>query len=171
MSSDPSIERTYQRPVHCLLVRRLCRMLGADMHCTLRAWAVLVIALCGSLDYVRSEAAPAGYQCKVEAELHVDHAGMLFPYPRPLALGKSFSIHRDSGQLMEDTASFWSPTNAKTEVLARGNRDNSFVVTYVAPSAGGGVHATLLQIQEFHPGPLKPFLLVSGGGIYSGVCK
>lgn len=115
-------------------------------------------------------AGPTGYDCTVSTELHLDH-GELKTFPRPLELGKRFSVHRASGLLVESSPSFWSPRDATTTVLAHGNFQNSFIATYVAPSGGGGVHATTLRIEEFAPSDEKPFLLVSGGGVYAGICK
>jgi len=130
-----------------------------------------VVLLCGLLASNSAMAASGSYQCKVKTELHLDNGGALKPFPRPLEVGKIFSVHRESGELIEATASFWSPNDAVTTVLSTGNAQNSFVVSYVAPSRGSGVHATVLQIEEFAVSKLKPFLLVSGSGVYSGTCQ
>ena len=113
----------------------------------------------------------SGYQCLVQTELHLTAEGKLEPYPRPLELGKRFAIDRKTGILVETSASFWSPTDAQVSVLAHGNKDNSFVVSYVAPSAGGGVHATVLRVEEFSQSAKKPFSLTSGSSVYAGVCE
>lgn len=130
----------------------------------------LVVLLCGLLASNSAMAASASYQCKVKAEFHLDNDGALKSFPRPLEVGKVFSVLRESGELIESTASFWSPNDAVTTVLSNGNAQNSFVVSYVAPSRGNGVHATVLQIEDFAASKLKPFLLVSGSGVYSGIC-
>ena len=119
----------------------------------------------------QADAGPAGYQCVVVQELHLARNGTLKAFPRPLEVGKRFAINRTTGALAETTASFWSPSDAITTVLATGNNKNSFVVSYVAPSDGGGVHATHVSIDEFSEGSKKPFIVTSSSGIYSGTCE
>jgi|GEM_PF-988844 len=118
-----------------------------------------------------SNAGMSGYECIVQQELHLTNEGELKPYPNPLQIGKHFSIHRETGTLVESTPSFWSPKDAKVLVHSKGNSENGFVASYIAPAALGGVHITVLQIQEYEKGLMKPFMLTSGGGIYTGTCK
>lgn len=112
------------------------------------------------------------YQCTVMEELHLSDNGGLSPYPRPLAKGKPFSIDRDSGALVgPNDPSEWIFRDASISVLARGNSQNSFVVTYTSRAAGNGVHFATVSVEEFAPSRRKPFMATSGGGIYSGVCE
>lgn len=112
------------------------------------------------------------YQCTVLEELHVSDDGGLSPYPRPLAKGKRFSIDRDSGALIgPNDPSEWIFRDASISILARGNSQNSFVVTYTSKAAGSGVHFATVSVEEFAMSRAKPFMATSGRGVYSGVCE
>lgn len=116
-------------------------------------------------------AGATGYSCVVSHEIHLDESGLLKAYPRPLEVGKKFAVNRSTGALTEVSASFWSSSDAQVSVHAKGNSENSFVASYVAPSAENGVNFTLLRIEEHAASYKKPFLLSSGAGVYSGVCE
>jgi hypothetical protein len=118
-----------------------------------------------------SVAGSQSYQCSITEETHLAANGQMKPYPKPLALGKRFAIDRNSGALAEPDLAFWAPTDAVVTVLAKGNKDNSFVATYVAQAAKVGVHSTVVRVEEFAPTANKPFLVVSGASIYSGLCE
>jgi hypothetical protein len=75
-----------------------------------------------------------------------------------------FIIDRASGRMLGGTASgVW-----KHEVWDRGSDQQSFKAIYT--SVAGFLHVQLLQIEEYREGAIKPFLLVDGTNIHTGVC-
>ena len=93
------------------------------------------------------------------------------PYPKPLALGKRFAVDRNNGTLVEPDITLWALTGSTVTIISKGNKDNSFVATYLAQAAKGGDFSTVVRVEEFAPTAKKPFLVVSGHSVYSGLCE
>ena len=83
---------------------------------------------------------------------------------------KAFAIDRKSGEIDANSSLFF-PVGHPATVLARGNTENSFVVTYALKAGGGGVHAAYFRVEENHKSSKKPFIGVDGGTVYSGLCE
>ena len=133
---------------------------------------ILVASLVGLAGYQQTAAGgTTSYQCLIKEELHVLDDGALRRYPQPQAIGKRFAIDRRTGTLVGSDMPFWSLSDAVVTVLAQGNSANSFVVSFIAPALADGVHTTLVRIEEFSSSTNKPFMVFSGGGIYSGLCE
>lgn len=117
-------------------------------------------------------AGKASYQCQVKTQLSMDDkTGELKRPPKPSEIGKRFAIDRKSAKAIADDGIAWAFAGEPGQVLAVGNADNSFIATYQSPALGGGVHFVALRIEEFKPGPLKPFVMLDGGTVYSGHCE
>jgi hypothetical protein len=116
-------------------------------------------------------AGPRTYQCEIKEQLYLADSGALQRFPDPYLIGKRFAIDRTTGNIVAPELSLWSFEDQRTTILARGNSDNAFVLLRVGPARGGGVHSTFVQVNEFHPGPVKPFLVQSGSESVSGLCQ
>ena len=111
------------------------------------------------------------YQCVITTEINLQDDGKLRPYQRPIALNKRFSIDRRNGAIVGPEGVPWTFQDSTASLLAAGNGGNAFVATYTAPSAGGGVHFTVIRVEEFNPNRLKPFVAISSGTVHSGLCE
>jgi hypothetical protein len=80
--------------------------------------------------------------------------------------GSSFAVSRVTGEVI----GLVLPTvmSKSTRVINQGSREYSF-----KSAADFGLEYQLLEIQEFHEGPIKPFVSSSmgGAGIVTGLCK
>lgn len=111
------------------------------------------------------------YQCKIAEHFLLANNGSLKRPPIPHLIGKRFSIDRFTGALVGPDYSLWATEGSKTTVLARGNQDNAFLALISEPGAKGGVHLTVVMIEEFFSGNEKPFVVSSGGTVASGTCE
>lgn len=118
-----------------------------------------------------ASAAVNGYQCLISEQLLLEENGALKRPPEPYLIGQRFAVDRNTGRIVGPEQGMWQFDNHKITVLARGNADNSFIVDSVGPSHGDGVHATHLRIVEFAPSKSKPFVVLSGSLVASGVCE
>ena len=153
---------------------RLAQTLGVSlapvrppkMNCSAR---ILLSVFC--LITFDAQAGKLGYQCLVVDEKHLARSGKLISYPSPLELGKRFAVERATGKIVKLNPSLWNFDDTKATVLSSGNSDNSFAAVYVSQAARDGVHTAIIQIQEFSPGTNKPFVVMAGTSIYSGICE
>ena len=133
--------------------------------------AAIVVGTAIVLTAPFASAGRSSYQCVVSTELHLNESGRLRPYPNPLHLGARFSVDRRNGNLVGPEGFPWTFADAVTSVHAQGNSDNSFVASYLSQARAGGVFLTVLRVVEFAPGATKPFLAMSEGSVYAGVCE
>jgi hypothetical protein len=107
----------------------------------------------------------SGYKCTIKNSLQLKKDGSSQRNPVPDTWGTmEFIIDRASGRMLGGTASgVW-----KHEVWDRGSDQQSFKAIYT--SVAGFLHVQLLQIEEYREGAIKPFLLVDGTNIHTGVC-
>lgn len=127
----------------------------------------LVLALVASSTLAGSN----GYQCAISTEAQLQDDGTLNKPLRSSALGKRFAVDRRSGAIVEPDGEYWVFGGATNSVLSQGNSDNSFVALVTSPARNSGVHAVFLRVQEYEQGKLKPFVLVTGGVVYTGNCE
>lgn len=112
-----------------------------------------------------------GYQCVVSTEAELQGDGALGKPRKISALGKKFAVDRRNGALVEPDGEYWSFGGSSAVVLSKGNSENSFVSVTTSPARETGVHATFVRVQEYEQGKLKPFIVVTGGVVYTGVCE
>ena len=118
-----------------------------------------------------SLAGASTYQCQISEQLHLDAAGELKRPANPWLIRSRFSVDRDTGALAGPDQSFWSFKDSRSTVLARGNARASFVALIMSAASDNGVLATILVIEEFAKGPVKPFLVNTGSQVASGMCE
>lgn len=83
----------------------------------------------------------------------------------------SFSVSRESGQIIADSAIDTSRAK-KVTVLNRGSRKNSFKATADFGSFQNGTRPfQFIEIQEFESGRRKPFILMGDIGLVTGSCE
>lgn len=112
-----------------------------------------------------------GYQCAITSESQLQGDGSLGRPRKDSALGKRFAVDRRTGAMVEPDGEYWSFGGAEPSVIARGNSENSFVSVVTSPARTSGVHAAFLRVQEYEDTKLKPFVLVAGGLVYTGMCE
>ncbi len=111
------------------------------------------------------------YQCTIKEQLTLHDNGLLTRPPNAWLIGKRFAVDRDTGMLTGPETALWSTASSKYTVLARGNRSNAFTAIATDTAAENGVHTTLLKVEEYAPTTMKPFVLLSGSEVASGVCE
>jgi hypothetical protein len=140
-----------------------------EHHC---GWTSLFIRAVLLVGWAASaQAAEQFYRCTILSAQTLSEQGSLYPpHWLKLEVGKTFSIDRRSGVVVG--ALFASGQGARFTVLARGSPGFSFSALWVdqrpLTTLGG-----FIQVQEFHDGEAKPFLVVDGNGseVYTGTCE
>lgn len=114
-----------------------------------------------------TNAAPLVYACDV---LHVydlaDDASLKPSAWEKTMKGSSFSVSRVTGEIIGEVVPTLMAKSAR--VINRGSTENSFKA--LADFEG---QVQVLEVQEFRPGPIKPFVALSmgGAGVVTGKCK
>jgi hypothetical protein len=113
---------------------------------------------------------PESYDCIVMEQLFLQDSAALERPPIPYLLGKRFTVDRNTGAVNGEGSASWFFSAHETRILTGGNEHSSFVLTNVAPAREGGVHHTVLSVKEFHRATLRPFIVLDGLQVVSGVC-
>ena len=113
-------------------------------------------------------AGPFEYVCAINQEFVVNKDGDLRQYKKPIAVGNSFAIDRRTGRVVGRP--FTNTTASKVEIITRGDHARHFEVLS-ASSPIGKATTDLIVVEEWQKGPNKPFVGLSAGTVYSGVCK
>ena len=107
------------------------------------------------------------YTCEVLSVYDLADSGILelSDYAEKMK-GGAFTVSRITGHIMGEVLS--TKLSKLTQVINRGSSENAFKAT-----ANFGHQVQLLEIQEFHQGPIKPFVAMSmgGAGVVTGICK
>ena len=121
--------------------------------------------------------APAGefaYTCEVSYVYSLADNALL---ERLSALEKimkenSFSVSRETGALVGNSATLDTSLAKSTRVINRGSKENSFTAVADFGAFANGTHPyQLIEIEEFKQGVNKPFVLMGARGVITGVCK
>lgn len=115
-----------------------------------------------------SVAGPSEYVCTIKQELSVDDDGKLTPYKNPIESGNTFAIDRRSGKIIGRP--FNNSTAREVQVVTQGSGTRNFEVLS-ASSPTGKATTDLVIVQEWEKGHMKPFVGLSSGTVYSGLCK
>jgi hypothetical protein len=115
------------------------------------------------------EAAPDMYHCEIQQRVTVRADGSASVSSGPFLENRRISINRKSGEKVGNAIGYLQSEGPK--VLAPGNESNSFIALWLGQAYGGGVHLDLLRVEEFAPGPKKPFLALAGGSLFVGLCE
>lgn len=111
------------------------------------------------------------YQCEIKQQMEGKDDGTVETPQLPWLIGARFAIERKSGRIVGPESSMWTFADSEFQVLASGNEGNSFISTASSPSAGGGVHLTVINVREYASGRRKPFTAMSGSTVYAGLCE
>ncbi|MEX8517838.1 MAG: hypothetical protein AB3X44_04860 [Leptothrix sp. (in: b-proteobacteria)] len=125
------------------------------------------------LTFIFTQGAIAGknsYQCVIKEHLFLSKAGALARPPKPYHIGQRFAIDRSSG-VFTGPEEVLTLQESNYRILAPGNAKNAFSVVATAANDSGGMHFTVITIEEFSEGPAKPFVLLNGSSVLSGVCE
>jgi hypothetical protein len=110
-------------------------------------------------------AAQESYACTVQSLSRLSDGGTLVRATGDPIEGRDFAVNRASGKII---GKYLGSGGFDTKVLDAGSAAQSFKVL---ATSRGSLHVLYLEIQQFRPGVLKPFVLVDGSLVYAGVCK
>ena len=116
---------------------------------------------------VNTTAGRHSYTCEVLSVYDLSDSGILelSDYAEKMK-GGSFTVSRITGHIMGEV--LLTKLSKSTQVISRGSSENAFKAI-----ANFDHQVQLLEIQEFHQGPTKPFVAMSmgGAGVVTGICK
>lgn len=126
-----------------------------------------------------SGAASAGefaYTCEVSHVYSLTDSGSLKTFSKSelekIVKKSSFSVSRETGALIGNSASLDTSLAKSTHVIHRGSKDNSFKATADFGNFENGTHPyQFLEIQEFRKEAKKPFVVMGALGIVTGICQ
>lgn len=116
-------------------------------------------------------AGPSDYQCEVLEHLDLSDSGELKRPPRPIMIGQRFAIDRQTAQIVGPGLGLWNNPRVKFQMVSKNNSQNHFILLGREPGGQGTEHFTYIQVTEFADGPAKPFIVLSGSWVTSGICK
>jgi len=118
-----------------------------------------------------AHAGPYSYECEVKGEYVYNTNGELTP-ERKIYYGEKFNVERKSGVVLGGGVGNSSyPTKS---VIDTGGREQSYKLLWVSKEVAvtnGGRNAAYLSVEEFNENFLKPFTLVAGSKVLTGLCK
>lgn len=133
----------------------------------LQVQVLLIFMLLPSTAY----AGPYSYECEVYGEYVYSTYGELTP-EKKIYFGEKFNVERKSGVVLGGSVGNSSyPTKT---VIDMGGKEQSYKLLWVSKEVddtNGGKNAVYLSIEEFNENFLKPFTLVVGSTVLSGLCK
>ena len=116
-------------------------------------------------------AASDQYVCTIAEARTLEADGRLSGMTEPAIVGRRFVVNRGSGVLVGPDGAFWARSDSKFAVMVRGDAQDAFVsmaVTMRGTQVASAVHVT---VHEPQTGPLKPFVVISGHQVASGLCE
>jgi hypothetical protein len=125
---------------------------------------IIALASLAGLSIPSVQAGPTTYACTVQFALAVgddgvpEQAGAISAKP-----GTRFIVDRTTGRF--HGVEMFDNEGGDNVILAAGNSQMSFRLLSVV-----GLRTNYLEVQEFMPGPRKPFLMVDYGDLYTGLC-
>lgn len=116
------------------------------------------------------------YICEVSHLYSLGKNGVLETSPESelerLMKKNSFSISRETGVLIGNSASLDTSLAKSTRVINRGSKENSFEAVADFGGFESGTHPyQFIKVEEFQKGTVKPFVVMGEVGIVTGVCK
>ena len=130
----------------------------------------LILILVSAIGIPYAAAADSSYQCLIKDHLILQINGTVKKPSQPYLIGQRFAIDRITGRLTGPVTPF-SFVDSDYSVVAYGNGQSSFVSTIKTVAAGNGVHFATVRVEEFADGKEKPFVILDGGTIASGICE
>ena len=116
-------------------------------------------------------AAPDQYVCTIVEARALDGDGRQGAMTEPAIVGRRFVVNRTSGVLVCPDGAFWARSDSKFAVMVRGDAQDPFVSMAVTMRGNQVTSAVHVTVHEPHAGPLKPFVVVSGRQVASGLCE
>lgn len=132
-------------------------------------FAVLLLCTSGG-----ASAGEFAYTCEVSHVYSLANNGSLerLPALEKIMKENSFSVSRETGALVGNSATLDTSLAKSTRVINRGSKENSFTAVADFGAFANGTHPyQLIEIEEFKQGANKPFVLMGARGIITGVCK
>ena len=84
----------------------------------------------------------------------------------------SFSVSRETGALIGNSATLDTSLAKSTRVIISRSKENSFRAVADFGDFKRGTHPyQFIEIEEFQKGSKKPFVLMGGLGIITGICQ
>jgi hypothetical protein len=110
-----------------------------------------------------------GYECVVESSYRVSGEGELIRNSTMVFEGEKFSVSRETGEV----AGFQAVSSMRAKqlsVINQGTSEMSFksIALFSHPNVGGEIN--VIEIEEFVESDEKPFVMMRGVTIFSGIC-
>ncbi len=120
--------------------------------------------------HLNAKAGEYSYQCVVINDAFIKDDGRVNIDPKSLNIGKRFAVDKKTGTLTGDIF-FAAYPFTSPKIIAKGGKDASFKVLWVAKAGGkDGVHSELLVVQEGSNQSKKPFSHFTGTQLTTGLC-
>ena len=136
----------------------------------------LLCAALGSCFVGDTRAGEYAYTCDVLHIYSLQEDGSLQTFPdspvEKLMKKNSFSVSRETGVLVGNSAGLDTTLAKSTRVMNRGSAANAFEAVADFGEFRNGSHPyQFLSIDEFRKEPSKPFVLMGHGHIVTGTCR
>ena len=134
----------------------------------MRLLALLIASLLASLSY----AGGYSYSCEITGEYKYGSDGQLVPDDRKIYLGQQFNVERKTGVVLGAGVSNSSyPTRTVIDV---GGKQQAYKLIWTSKEVAGtngGRNAVYLSVEEYNESDVKPFSMIVGSQVLSGVCQ
>ena len=134
----------------------------------MRCIALLIASLFSSLSY----AGAYSYSCEINGEYKFGSDGQLVPDDRKIYLGQQFNVERKSGVVLG--AGVGNSSYLTKTVIDIGGKEQAYKLIWISKEVvgtNGGRNAVYLSVEEYSESDVKPFSMIVGSQVLSGVCQ
>ena len=120
--------------------------------------------------HLNANAGEYSYQCVVINDAFIEEDGKIRIFSESLNIGKRFAVDKKAGALTGDIF-FANYPFTTPKIIAKGGKDGSFKVLWVAKAGGkDSSHSDLLVVKEYAIQPKKSFSYFTGSQLTTGLC-
>lgn len=119
-----------------------------------------------------ANADPYTYSCEINGEYSFDKQGQLVPQNLKIYLGQKFNVERKSGVVLGGGVGNSSYPTKK--VLDPGGKEQSYKLIWISEDVvgtNGGKNIGYMNIEEYNAKRQKPFSMIVGSGVLTGLCQ
>jgi hypothetical protein len=134
----------------------------------MRYLTLLIASLFSSLSYADAYS----YSCEINGEYTFGSDGKLVPAKQKIYLDQKFNVERKSGVVLGGGVGNSSyPTKTVIDI---GGKEQAYKLIWISKEVvgtNGGRNAVYLSVEEYNEGDIKPFSMIVGSEVLSGVCQ
>jgi hypothetical protein len=120
--------------------------------------------------HLDAQAGEYSYQCVVINDAFIEEDGKIRIFSESLNIGKKFAVNKKTGDLTGDIY-FAAYPFTTPKIIAKGGKDGSFKVLWVAKAGGkDSSHSDLLVVKEYAIQLKKSFSYFTGSQLTTGLC-